>query len=34
MFEPQEMLDLVDIASPQLRAMIFLGVNCGFGNRV
>ena len=32
MFEAVEIRKLGDAASPQLRAMILLGVNCGFGN--
>jgi len=32
MFEPGEIRALVDAAGSQLRAMILLGVNCGFGN--
>ncbi len=32
MFEPAELRRMIDAASPQLRAMILLGVNCGFGN--
>ncbi len=32
MFEADEIRKLLRIASPQLRAMILLGINCGFGN--
>jgi len=32
LFEPQQILDLIAIAKPQLKAMILLGINCGFGN--
>jgi integrase len=32
MFEADEIRALADAASPQIRAMILLGVNCGFGN--
>lgn len=32
MFEPVELRRLLDAADPQLKAMILLGVNCGFGN--
>ena len=32
MFEPTEIRDMIKAASVQLRAMILLGVNCGFGN--
>lgn len=32
MFEAAEIRKLIDNASPQLRAMILLGVNCGLGN--
>ena len=32
MFEPTDLRRLFENASPQLRAMIMLGVNCGFGN--
>jgi integrase len=32
MFEADELRRLLDAAGPQLRAMILLGVNCGFGN--
>jgi len=33
MFEASEVRAMVAEASPQLRAMILLGVNCGFGNQ-
>ena len=32
MFEPEQIRTMLDAAGPQLRAMILLGVNCGFGN--
>ena len=32
MFEATEIHQMLDAARPQLRAMILLGVNCGFGN--
>ena len=32
LFEPQEVLDLLESASPSMRAIILLGVNCGLGN--
>lgn len=32
LFTPAELRDLVKTARPQLRAMILLGINCGFGN--
>ena len=32
MFEPAELRQIIDTADVQLRAMILLGVNCGFGN--
>ena len=32
MFEATDVRALIEGASPQLRAMILLGVNCGFGN--
>jgi integrase len=32
MFEAAEIRALLDQAGPQLRAMILLGINCGFGN--
>ena len=32
MFEAEDIRKMLDAASPQLRAMILLGVNCGFGN--
>jgi integrase len=32
MFERTEITKLIKKASPQLRAMIYLGINCGFGN--
>jgi len=31
MFEPSELRQVLDTASPQLRAMLFLGINAGFG---
>jgi hypothetical protein len=31
-FEPAELRKVLDAAGPQLRAMILLGINCGFGN--
>jgi len=31
-FEPDELRTIIQAAPPQLRAMILLGVNCGFGN--
>ena len=32
MFEAKQMRDVLDIASPTIKAMILLGINCGFGN--
>ena len=32
LFEPEQIRALLDAASLQIRAMILLGVNCGFGN--
>ena len=32
LFEPSEIRVLLNAASPPLRAMILLGINCGFGN--
>lgn len=32
MFEAGEIRQLIDAADPQLKAMILLGINCGFGN--
>jgi integrase len=32
LFSADEIRDLIDDASPQVRAMILLGINCGFGN--
>jgi len=32
LFDATEIRPLLDAASPQLRAMILLGINCGFGN--
>jgi integrase len=32
LFTAAEVRGLIDAASPQLRAMILLGINCGFGN--
>jgi integrase len=32
MFEPDEINALLAAAPPQIRAMIYLGINCGFGN--
>ena len=32
MFEPHELHKLLDAATPPVRAMILLGVNCGYGN--
>lgn len=32
MFSAEEIRALLDIAKPQLKAMIYLGINCGFGN--
>lgn len=32
MFEANEIIMMMDAAGPQLRAMILLGINCGFGN--
>jgi integrase len=32
MFEPDELRKILDVAGCQLRAMILLGINCGFGN--
>ena len=32
MFEPDELRAMIDAAGVQLRAMILLGINCGFGN--
>lgn len=31
-FEPEEIRKLLKAADPQLRAMILLGINCGYGN--
>ncbi|MAI73160.1 MAG: hypothetical protein CMM01_19945 [Rhodopirellula sp.] len=31
-FSKKETRDLLDIASPTIRAMILLGINCGYGN--
>ncbi len=33
LFAADEVRDLIAIAKPQLKAMILLGINCGFGNR-
>ena len=32
MFEAAEIRQMIDAAGPQLRAMILLGINCGYGN--
>ena len=32
MFQAAEIRGLLEAASPQLRAMVLLGINCGFGN--
>ncbi|MEQ8787142.1 MAG: tyrosine-type recombinase/integrase [Pirellulaceae bacterium] len=32
MLEAEEIRAILDVASPQLKAMILLGINCGFGN--
>lgn len=32
MFEPEELRKILGAAAPQMKAMILLGVNCGFGN--
>lgn len=32
-FQPAEIRTLLDLATPQMKAMILLGINCGFGNR-
>ena len=32
MFEAHEIRAMIDAAGPQLKAMIHLGINCGFGN--
>jgi integrase len=32
LFTPKELCALVKLARPQVRAMILLGINCGFGN--
>jgi integrase len=32
MYEPEEIHKMLKAAGPQLRAMILLGINCGFGN--
>jgi integrase len=32
MFEAKQIRQMIDTAGPQLRAMILLGINCGFGN--
>lgn len=32
MFEAAELRSILDAASPQLKAMILLGINCGYGN--
>ena len=32
LFSPKEIRRLIDSAKPQLKAMILLGINCGFGN--
>ena len=31
-FEAEEIKKILEIASPQMKAMILLGINCGFGN--
>lgn len=33
LFAAEEIRALLEIAKPQLKAMIYLGINCGFGNR-
>jgi integrase len=33
LFTAKQINDLLAIASPQIKAMILLGINCGFGNR-
>lgn len=33
LFEAEQLRQLIDEASPELRAMILLGINCGLGNR-
>lgn len=33
LFSAEEIRNLLDIAKPQLKAMIYLAINCGFGNR-
>lgn len=33
MFTADEVNALLEIAKPQMKAMIYLGINCGFGNR-
>ena len=33
LFEAEEIQDLMEIASTQLRAMILLGINCGYGKQ-
>jgi integrase len=33
MFAPEEVRQLIDAAKPAMRAMILLGINCGFGNQ-
>jgi hypothetical protein len=32
MFEAKELRNIIEAGSQQLKAMILLGVNCGFGN--
>jgi len=32
MFEPEQILAMIEKAEPQVKAMIYLGINCGFGN--
>jgi integrase len=32
LFTREEILRLLDVANPQLKAMMFLAINCGFGN--
>jgi integrase len=32
MFEADELRQILDVASPGMKAMILLGINCGFGN--
>jgi integrase len=33
LFTPEEIRQLIDAAKPAMRAMVLLGINCGFGNQ-